>query len=105
MEDRRSIYRFFPPFLKDQYFSREEKGSREQCVIFNISRKGVGLKFHTGKTINIGSTIHLEMYVPRESEPIILKGTLKWIEKEGNDFIGAIELTKGLDDATWAKLY
>jgi hypothetical protein len=105
MQKRKSLYRFSPPFLKAQYFSREEKGSREQCGIFNISRKGVGLKFHTGKKIKIGSTIHLEMYVPRESEPINLKGTLKWIEKEGNDFIGAIELTKELDDATWAKLF
>ncbi len=105
MENRRRIYRFFPPFLNAQYFSREGKGSREQCAIFNISRKGVGLKFHTGKTINIGSTIHLEMYVPGQSEPINLKGTLKWIEKEGNDFIGAIELTEALGDATWAKLF
>ncbi len=79
MEDRRKLYRFFPPFLNDQYFSREEKGSREQCVILNISRKGVGLKFHTGKKIKPGAAIYLEMYVPGESEPINLKGTLKWI--------------------------
>ncbi len=105
MEDRRNLYRFFPPFLNDQYFSREEKGSREQCVIFNISRKGVGLKFHTDKKIKPGATIYLEMYIPGESEPISLKGTLKWIEKEGSDFIGAIELTEALDDATWAKLF
>ncbi len=105
MQKRKSLYRFSPPFLKAQYFLREGKGSREQCEISNISRTGVGLKFHTGEMINIGSAIHLEMCVSRESEPINLKGTLKWIEKEGNDFIGAIELTKELDDATWAKLF
>ncbi len=105
MENRRSLYRFLSPFLKDQYFSREGNGLRERCVIFNISRKGVGLKFHTCENINVGSIIHLEMFVPGQSEPINLKGTLKWIEKEGNDFIGAIELTEALGDATWAKLF
>lgn len=105
MQKRKRLYRFLPPFLKTQCFLREEKGSREQCRISNISRKGVGLKFHTGEKIKMGSSIHLEMYVARKSEPIIIKGTIKWIEKEGNDFIGGIELTEGLDDATWAKLY
>jgi hypothetical protein len=102
---RRSCYRFVSPFLKAQYFLREEKGSREQCRISNMSRKGMGLKFHTDETINIGSSIHLEMYVSRKSEPIKVKGILKWIEKEGNDFIGCIELTEELDDAMWEELF
>lgn len=91
--------------MKAQYFLREGKGPRERCVISNISRKGVGLKFHTREKINIGSTIHLEMYVSRKSGPISVKGILKWIEKEENDFIGGIELTEALDDATWATLF
>ena len=82
MKIRRGCYRFVSPFLKAQYFLREGKSSREQCVVFNISRKGVGLKFHTGKKIKIASIIHLEMYVARKSEPIEVKGILKWIEKE-----------------------
>ena len=105
MQKRKSLYRFSPPFLKAQYFLREEKGSREQCEISNISRKGVGLKFHTGEKINIGATIHLEMYISRKPEPIKVKGILKWIEKGGNDFIGAIELIEELDDATWEELF
>ena len=105
MENRRSFYRFLPPFLKAQYFSREGKSPRENCTIFNISRKGVGLKFHTHEKINIGSTIHLEMFVPRRSKPICVKGILKRIEQEENDFIGGIELIEVLDDATWAKLF
>jgi hypothetical protein len=55
--------------------------------------------------INIGSAIHLEMYVAIKSEPIEIKGILKWIEKGGNDFIGAIELIEELDDATWEELF
>ncbi len=105
MQKRKSLYRFSPPFLKAQYFLREEKDSREQCGISNISRKGVGLKFHTGETINIVSAIHLEMYVSRKSEPIKVTGILKWIEKEGNGFIGGIELIEELDDATWEELF
>ncbi len=57
MESRRSLYRFLPPFLKAQYFSREEKGSREKCTIFNISRKGVALKFHTREKVRIDSSV------------------------------------------------
>jgi len=105
MQKRKSLYRFSPPFLKAQYFSREEKGSREQCGISNVSRKGVGLKLHTGKKIKLASIIHLEMHVAIKSEPIEAKGILKWIEKEGNGFIGGIELIEELDDATWEELF
>ena len=105
MKSRRNFYRFLPPFLKAQYFSREGKSPREQCTIFNISRKGVGLKFHTGKKIKIGATIHLEMFVPRKSEPISVKGILTWVKRCGDDFTGGIGLTELLDDVTWAKLF
>ena len=105
MENRRSLYRFLPPFLKDQYFLREGNGPRGRCVVFNISRKGVGLKFHTAENINVGSIIRLEMFVSRESEPVNIKGILKWFKKWEGDFSGGIELTEVLDDATWAKLF
>jgi hypothetical protein len=32
MEDRRDLYRFFPPFLNDQYFSREEKAPENNVL-------------------------------------------------------------------------
>lgn len=105
MESSRSFYRFLPPFLKAQYFSIEGESSREQCTIYNISRKGVSIKFHTREKINIGSTIHLEMFVPRKSEPISVKGILKWVKRSGDDFTGGIKLTEELDDVTWAKLF
>ena len=103
MKSGRNFYRFLPPFLKAQYFSREGKNLKEQCTIFNISRKGVGLKFHTDKKIKIGTTIHLEVFVPRKSEPISVKGIVTWVKRCGDDFTGGIELSELLEDVTWAK--
>ncbi len=105
MKNRRGCYRFASPFLKAQCFSRKGKGPSEKCTIFNISRKGICLKFHTGKKIKLSSAIHLEMYVARKTEPIKVKGVVRWVEKEGNDFIGSIELIEELDDATWEELF
>ncbi len=45
------------------------------------------------------------MYVTRKTEPIKVKGIVRWIEKEGSDFIGSIELIEELDDATWEELF
>jgi hypothetical protein len=50
------------------------------------------------------TSIHLDMFVPRESEPVNVKGILKWREERGNAFIGGIELTKILDKIEWTKL-
>ena len=48
--------------------------------------------FQTCKTIKVGSTIYLKIFVPLESEPVNAKGILKWIKEEGDNFIGGIEL-------------
>ena len=102
-EDRRR-FRLYHTKLKAQYISEESKRGWEECTIINISREGMGIKFHTCEKINVGSTIHLAIFVPTELEPINVKGILKWIEKWESDFIGGIKLTDTLCDDKFAKL-
>lgn len=75
-----------------------------QCSIFDATPQGIGIKLQTIETINVGSTIYLEIFVPKELEPIGLKGILVRIRKEGNHFVGGIELFKELDNSTLLKL-
>jgi len=70
----------------------------------NVSRKGMGIKFHTDNTINPGSTIHVEIPIPSKSERMKVTGLLKWTGKEGNYIIGGIELTEELDEDRLSKL-
>jgi len=103
IEDRRE-FRLYHTKLKAHYISEESKRGWEECTIINISREGMGIKFHSCEKINVGSTVHLEIFVPIKLEPINVKGILKWIEKWENDFIGGIKLTDILDDAKFSKL-
>jgi len=90
--------------LDAQYFSEEQERNWEKCTVINISCKGMGIKFHTSEKINIGSTIHLAIIVPREPDPIMVKGVLGWIKQKENYFVAGIELTEALEDVKWAKL-
>jgi hypothetical protein len=62
------------------------------------------MRFHLSNDIDIGSTVHLEIAIPMEPEPIKVKGKLKWIKEVKNDFIGNVELAEMMDDVKWAKL-
>jgi hypothetical protein len=90
--------------MKAQYFLKEKNRDWEECTVFKISRKGMGLKFHTTEKIKVGSTIQLKIFTSKESERIIVKGVLKWIEEEENDFVGGIELNEILDESKWITL-
>ena len=87
-----------PIELKAQFLVEGEKRDWEQCTIINVSREGMGILFQTHKSIKVGSTIYLKILVPTESEPINVKGILKWIEKREDDSIGGIKwhlITRG----------
>lgn len=90
MENRRRFSRFDTQ-LKAHYFLKEKKGSRKECTITDVSRKGMGIRFYTHKEINIGSTIFLEISIPTEAEPVNVKGILKRIDQGENNFFGGIE--------------
>jgi len=103
MEDRRGFSRFDTQ-LKAQYFLKEKKGGWEECTIINVSRKGMRIRFHPSEKIIVGSTIHLEIFVPTELEPISVKGILKRVEQEEDNIIGRVKLTEVLDEDKLARL-
>jgi len=103
MDDRRRFGRFDAQ-LEAQYFIREKKGGSGKCTVIDVSRKGVGIKFSKHENINAGSNIHLEVTVPTELEPVSIKGVLKHIKQEGDDFIGNVELNEVLDEDKFGRL-
>jgi len=79
--------------LKAQYLI-ERGGGWKKCKVTDVSREGMGITFQTSEKINVGTTIHLKIFVPTESTPVNAKGVLKWIEEKGNNFIGGIKWYK-----------
>jgi Tfp pilus assembly protein PilZ len=90
----------FSTNLTGRYFIEELGKNWEKCTVFDVSRKGVGIKFHTTETIQVGSTINLEIRVPSEREPMCVRGTLRWIKQGDNECTGGIELIEVLDEIT-----
>ena len=103
MEERRGFIRFFSN-LKARYLIQDDDRNREECNIINASLKGMSIKFYTNRTIDVGSTIFLEIYVPTELGPVTLKGVLKWITEGMNYFIGGIEYSDLLDNNEFSQL-
>ena len=95
-EDR--IYIRFSTNLKARYFLREMGEGWGECTVFNVSRKGMGINFHTTEKIEAGLTIHLKIIIPSEPEPMNVKGTLRWVKQVKNECICGIELTEVLDE-------
>lgn len=103
MKNTRSFVRF-DTHMRARYFLQEKNRGWEECTVFKISRKGMGLKFHTSEKIKVGSTLQLKIVTSKESETIVVKGVLRWIEEEKNDFVGGIELNEILDESKWITL-
>ncbi len=103
MENRKIFHRFQVE-MKGRYFLEEKEDEWKECTVINISREGMGITFLTHEKIDVGSSIHLEMFIPTELESIRVKGTVKWREEKGNAFVGGIGLTRILDKSEWAKL-
>ena len=51
----------------------------------------MGVTFYTSEKIIAGSIIHLKVRVPQESNPVMVKGVLRWIEPAAEHFVGGIE--------------
>jgi len=89
-ENKREFSRF-DTHLKAQFCLKGNTGDVKTCTVLNISRKGMGLQFHTPEKIRVGSTIHLEITVPTSPEPFSVEGTVKWIHQKDHDSISGIE--------------
>ena len=90
MENKRRFGRFNTHF-KAQWFLDEKKEVGEECTIIDISRRGMGIRFHTRDSIDIGSTVFLEIFVPEGKEPINVQGVLKQVNWRESGFFGGIE--------------
>ena len=90
MENRRRSSRI-NTLLGARYFLKEDKRNWGKCIIIDFSHKGMGIEFHASEEINVGSTIHLEIFVPREFKTVCVEGKLKWINQRRNDFVGGIK--------------
>ena len=102
MKNDRRRYARYTTRVKAQYFLKDHNQEWTECIILDVSSKGMGIVFLTYKAIDIGSTILLEIPVHEGLDPITIVGLLRWITKKGNDFIGGIESTEIFDAA---KLY
>ena len=87
MTERRKWARTILP-QKAQFFGIK---GWEDCLITEVSRKGMGVTFYTSAQIIAGSIIHLKVRVPQESNPVMVKGVLRWIEPAAEHFVGGIE--------------
>ena len=106
-EKRLNNRRKYPRFetqLKAQFVSAESQRGGEDCTIIDFSRKGMRAEVYTSEEINVGTNILLEVFIPRELDPINVKGTIKWVKQIENGFISGIELSKGLEEITLSKL-
>ena len=87
MTERRKCARTILP-QKARFFG---KRGWEECLISEVSPKGMGVAFYTSEKIITGSIIHLKVRVPGESSPVMVKGVLRWIEPSAEHFVGGIE--------------
>ncbi|MBN1227299.1 MAG: PilZ domain-containing protein [Deltaproteobacteria bacterium] len=88
MSERRKSRRTTLP-QRAKYFGTQ---GWKDCLITEISGKGMRINFYTGEKFTVGSIISLKILVPAESKPVMVKGVLRWIAKKEDYFIGGIKL-------------
>ena len=103
MENTRRFERF-PTQREGQYFLVKGKGNGQECTIIDVSRKGLGMIFHSNEEISVGTNIRLEIPDPITLDTIDIRGELRWSKKIGGEFIGGIELAMILSDVKYSKL-
>ena len=96
-EDRREYIRFSTN-LKGRYSTGDLGKNWGECTVLDASRKGMGIKFHTPEGIKVGSIINLETVIPSATEPLNVRGVLKWIEQKENELIGGVEFAAVQDE-------
>ena len=103
MKDKRKFLRVTKKH-KISYAPQDRIENLQDCTIIDVSRKGMQIVFP--EKIDLGSIVCLQLpvAVPEELAAITINAQLKWIKKEGNNFIGGIELIDKLDDEQFEKL-
>ena len=88
--DRRKSFRIDTQ-MDGLYSVTGKRGIWKRCTVINFSREGTGILFFTSEPITLGSTIHIKIEPSEKSKPISIKGTLAWITKDKEGFIGGIK--------------
>ena len=97
-------YKRYPTQREAHFYLEDIPDARQVCTIVNISRKGMGLIFHTDVEMNIGTAIRVELSIPGSSETISVSGSLRWFDRMEIDIIGGIELIEELSEEEVSRL-
>jgi len=102
MENKRRYNRYSTNLMARYSFG--VKKAWKECAIISIGRGGVGLEYIAYEKIDIGSTIHLEIFTSEGLETISIEGIIRWI-KQGEHHINAgVEVTSEFDQDKLANL-
>ena len=104
MENNSRQFGRFDTELKAHLILLGNGSDEQECTVINMSRKGIGIKFHTREGIAIGTPIRLEVFIPEKSMPASIKGVLKWTEERDDMLFGGIECTDLLDEMKFSKV-
>jgi len=97
-------YKRYPTQREARYFLENTIADGQVCTIVNVSRKGMGIIFHTDEEIRVGTIIEIEVPITKPLESIIVRGTLRWFDRMEIDMIGGIELINDLSDIQLSSL-
>ena len=97
-------YKRYPTQREGRYFLEGTTGDGQVCTIVNVSRKGMGIIFHTDEDMSVGTIIRVEVPITIPSESISVRGIVKWVDSMEIDIIGGIELTNELSDLQLSRL-
>ena len=91
MEGKRKSRRFTTN-LKAQYVLGRSQESEKECTVINVSGNGAGLEFYTHEKIDTNTDIDLQIFAPEATDPIHVKGILRWVKHGEKDFVGGVEV-------------
>ena len=97
-------YKRYPTQREGRYFIQGTSWNGQVCTVVNVSRKGMGIIFHTDEEMHPGTIIHVEVPMKQSLETISVRGTLKWIDRMEFDIIGGIELITELSELQLSRL-
>jgi hypothetical protein len=103
MKERRQLRRFSLK-LKAHYTFEDKKDNWKECSIIDVTYNGMGLKFHSPETIEIGTAIHLAIVIDEALRPVRLKGVIKWGGEGADSCVCGVELAEIMDEVAWNNL-
>ena len=101
--NRRKFGRF-ETHLEAQYKVQGSERKWQKCTVRNMSRKGIGIHFHSPAKMSTGTPIRLEIFIPDKQKPIGVEGVLRWTDRRKDGNFGGMECNEILDEMRFSKL-